>query len=829
MKRIKQCFCSILVILILTATLPTAAANGTGGVILAFDNKVLAKVGNDFSYSVTAYDFEKDREISGSFLLEIEFPKIFTVKGISFNGQRLAAGDGYYVNKNNVVKILSDFAFNGNSVTDKYLQWSIILSVAEETSEKNHMISAGRSTVLYDDDSNLIPLICKKGSICVIDRDSFKNGDVNKDLKTDSLDLSLLRKKLIGCDTADFDLLAADVNGDNTLDIRDLVALKRELVSAEYGIVYLSQTGSDIGTGGEDNPLKSFNKAMAMVSDGGTVYIIGTYSLCSDDIWNYNGKDIVISGGELDAAALDVLNIGSNVTFRNIRLLLSADEEINYGNNKVLFGENAEILRSASLLYTDEFLFGTHPTIYWSELPKGHKINISLTDSDNTVISDARGLTGTEYTCEEELSPGKEYTLKMTYTKSDGTERVVKNVGENGKRLKCISNPDSGTSEYRFNGSISFDVLNNYLGKAVTYSMCLNNSSVYDGSLIDEAIRFITNTGAKYIQRAAGEWYPTYESEKYYDAVKAKLNAAHSADPDLIFEACIFEVSGVSMNDIPIPDWVFKAFNQTPQKRCFDVQKTLFKDGYGVNYWANGYHIPDVTRLETRMFIYYRACRFIDMGFESLHLGQVGLTGKNDTDNAAYTKLIGMIRDYAKTHARRNYVLINAHKNEFRAPDGTMLADMIVSPARMHAKNGETRHEISETNPQRCIIDPEYWKGSSVYKSGISGTSPSGWYAEKYPYIVEIDNYSIDGEQDTTNPNAYVWGKDEITWFVLQPQWYRHEFMNYLISTINGYNENGHVALVGHRGGNYYANDRSVLCTGGAGDETVIKQILQKR
>lgn len=310
MKRIKQCFCSILVILILTATLPTAAANGTGGVILAFDNKVLAKVGNDFSYSVTAYDFEKDREISGSFLLEIEFPKIFTVKGISFNGQRLAAGDGYYVNKNNVVKILSDFAFNGNSVTDKYLQWSIILSVAEETSEKNHMISAGRSTVLYDDDSNLIPLICKKGSICVIDRDSFKNGDVNKDLKTDSLDLSLLRKKLIGCDTADFDLLAADVNGDNTLDIRDLVALKRELVSAEYGIVYLSQTGSDIGTGGEDNPLKSFNKAMAMVSDGGTVYIIGTYSLCSDDIWNYNGKDIVISGGELDAAALDVLNIG---------------------------------------------------------------------------------------------------------------------------------------------------------------------------------------------------------------------------------------------------------------------------------------------------------------------------------------------------------------------------------------------------------------------------------------------------------------------------------------------------------------------------------------
>ena len=84
------------------------------------------------------------------------------------------------------------------------------------------------------------------------------------------------------------------------------------------------------------------------------------------------------------------------------------------------------------------------------------------------------------------------------------------------------------------------------------------------------------------------------------------------------------------------------------------------------------------------------------MGFESLHLGQVGLTGRNDTDNAAYTKLIGMIREYAKTHARRGYVLINAHNNNFTSPDGKMLADMIVAPVRVHAAKDEVNHAVSD-------------------------------------------------------------------------------------------------------------------------------------
>lgn len=480
-----------------------------------------------------------------------------------------------------------------------------------------------------------------------------------------------------------------------------------------------------------------------------------------------------------------------------------------------------------TLEYSDSFIFGEHPTFYWSAPTNGQKVNISLYDSAGKVVFNKKGLTGTSYKCEPTLEDGKTYILRMTFTNSDGSERVVNNVGENGKKMRCIAKrADANGKKYDFNGSVSLEVLNNYLSRALTYNMYTNDSG-YNGNKLDESIRFITNTGAKYIQRAASEWYPESKLESNSEALKAKLAAAHSVDPDIVFEACIFETSGLSMNSIPIPAWVFEAFGKKAENRNFNADLTKFSSGYGVDHWAKNYHVPDVTQLETQMFIYYRACTYINMGFEALHLGQVKMTGKNDTNNATYTKLIGMIRDYAKKHARRGYVFINAHNNNFTSPDGKMLVDMIVAPTRVHAAAGEVDHEVSENNPQKCDIEPGYWE-DSVYQSGISGTSPSGWYAEKYPYLVEFDNYGgVLG--DTSDRTSYVWGRDEITWYVSQPDWYRREFMSFLINKINGYDENGHVALVGHRGGKFYANNKSTLCENGSGDEETIKAIFEKK
>ena len=379
---------------------------------------------------------------------------------------------------------------------------------------------------------------------------------------------------------------------------------------------------------------------------------------------------------------------------------------------------------------------------------------------------------------------------------------------------------------YNFKNSIPFEVLNNYLDRAVTYCLCMCNLATYDEAFIDEAFRFFLNTGAKYIQRASGEWYASACFEKYYGRVKQKFEEIHKIDPDIIFEACIFETIGPEINEIPIPDWVFKAFWKVPEKRNFNVDLTVFEDGYGIGHWDSTHHIPDVTRLETQMFIYYRACNFINVGFEALHLGQVLLTGKNDVNNAVYAKLIGMIRDYAKKHSRRGYVLINAHNNCFVSPNGEMLVDMIVAPCRVHAAKGEVNHATSEDNPQRCDIEPGYW-GDSIYNSNMPGISPSGWRADKYPYLVEFDNYG-GILADPNDKDKFVWGKDEIIWYVTQPASYRREFMKFIVNKVHGYNENGHVALVGYRGADFFSNNRSDNCLNGSGDEETIKEIFSK-
>ena len=387
----------------------------------------------------------------------------------------------------------------------------------------------------------------------------------------------------------------------------------------------------------------------------------------------------------------------------------------------------------------------------------------------------------------------------------------------------------SGTNRsYKFNGSISLEVLNNYLDRAIDCNIRGKGGKDYDPKFTDEIIRFITNIGAKYVLRADGEWYPSIKFEQNFAVLTEKLAAAHKIDPDIIFEASIFEVSSPEMKEIPIPEWVFEAFGQKPEKRCFNTDLTVFSDGYGVDYWEKGYHIPDITTREMQMFVYYRACSLIDVGFEAFHLGQVLLTGRSDPQNIVYTKLIGMIREYAKTHARRGYVIINAHNNNFKDTNGTMLVDMIVAPTRVHSDSkNEVNHAASEENPQRCIIEPGYWN-DSIYCSNGPGTSPSGWHSDKYPYLVHLDNYG-DTLGDTTDKDCYVWGRDEIGWYVNQPAWYRREFMKEIREKIAGYNENGHIAAHGWScGWGFFSNNKSEQCPNGSGDEETIKKLFSE-
>lgn len=347
---------------------------------------------------------------------------------------------------------------------------------------------------------------------------------------------------------------------------------------------------------------------------------------------------------------------------------------------------------------------------------------------------------------------------------------------------------------YTFDGSISLEVLNNYLNRAMTYCQILRGNESFADIKND-----IIGVGAKYIQRAACNWPPSNWEHGLAADTKNRLAEIHKIDPYIIFEACIFEIVTKSVEKISIPSFVFAEFGIKAEERTFDYEKMLFPDGYGVNKWGADSSIPDITRLETQMFFYYRACFFMDQGFEALHLGQTNLIGRSDTNNENWTKVIGKIRAYAKKNARRHYVIINGHNpsQNFNGTDGKMLVDFNAFPLRISVAPGEGDHKPSELNPQRCVITPGV--GDAVYKKNIKGTSPSGWTTDKYPYLVEVDNWGIMAEKYHNKASSPYWGFDEITWFAVQPQWYRQKFIEDLTKQIDSFNENGHLSIPGKR------------------------------
>lgn len=406
---------------------------------------------------------------------------------------------------------------------------------------------------------------------------------------------------------------------------------------------------------------------------------------------------------------------------------------------------------------------------------------------------------------------------------------VVQSSGGTSSSIAPLYTPSLPDPNYAFDGFISLEVLNRYLDRAMTFS------ALYWQKDLEEHIRMFKNLGIKYVPRVSAEWHPgNFEQEHGKQALTEMVEKIHHADPDIIVEACIFECVTKQVEMIKIPTHVQEAFGEKAQKnRFFDLEKMALEGS--ANKWGEGSYTPDITKKETQMFFYTRACEYIDMGYESLHLGQANLIGANDKDNECFTKVIKMIRAYAKKNARRHYVLINAHTDPTKAfvgTDGVMLVDFNAYPTRMHAAEGQTDHLVSEENPQKCTIGNHVW--ASVYKQGISGKHPSGWYVDKYPYMVEFDNGSIN--VDIFGKATHTFGYDEISWYANQPYDYRKEFMEYLYKEIKSYKENGHIALPGSRGlaassvttgGIYFANSKSHLQKGW-GDEGFFKELLQK-
>ena len=117
-------------------------------------------------------------------------------------------------------------------------------------------------------------------------------------------------------------------------------------------------------------------------------------------------------------------------------------------------------------------------------------------------------------------------------------------------------------------------------------------------------------------------WGREKELAAFLKTAKPYSEALHKADPEIVLQAAAFEiVTSKEVESIAIPEHVFLEFGLPIEKRNFRYPEMLYASGRFVNHWGGRGSVPDMSRLETRMWFFFLASRYIDDGIEAIHFG----------------------------------------------------------------------------------------------------------------------------------------------------------------------------------------------------------------
>lgn len=339
--------------------------------------------------------------------------------------------------------------------------------------------------------------------------------------------------------------------------------------------------------------------------------------------------------------------------------------------------------------------------------------------------------------------------------------------------------------DYRFDGAISRPVLENYLSRSITFAEMLHGAGNVEAN-----IHFLTHTGAKFIGRSLYMWGGEGGIETLLGKAKPIAGQLHAADPDMLLQAAVFEIVTTEVEGIAVPPWVFEAFGLPAETRNFRYAAMKYPgDAWQNDHWRPGASVPDMSQTETRLWFYYLAARYIDIGVEAIHFGQVEIMDDRDLDHVYWREMMEKARAYAHTHARRHLLLCDAHvPSGGIAHDGKLMFDFHSFPLRIE--------EVVD-KPQQGVLQVGYL--DSIFTRSAGGIAPSGWACEHLPYIAELDNFEASGHPGENIGQHWCWGYDEICWFANQPEEYRDEWLRYAWDWIRKTDPNGYLQMPGSR------------------------------
>jgi len=329
-----------------------------------------------------------------------------------------------------------------------------------------------------------------------------------------------------------------------------------------------------------------------------------------------------------------------------------------------------------------------------------------------------------------------------------------------GVSASVLAGETAAGGKYAFDSTISRAVLENYLARS------LHMLGLADSKQFDEDLRLIKNVGAKQIDRVAAIWWSgdvKVDIEAHFANAKQPAERLHQLDPELMLQAGIFETVSQGINAIPVPAWMFEEFGQKPAARNFRFASMRFDDGD--NGHGHGRNPPDMSKRETKMWYYYCGRRYIDCGYENIHVGMIAQMDRNDPQHVNWFETLGRLRRYAAQHARRHMVLFDAQLRGI-VHDGKLLLDYHNMVLRPKAVLG---------SPEQCVLEMGY--GDTIWGRSAGGITPSGWACDHLPYQAEIDNGYSPGKAGQNVGFPYAWGMIEIDWFARQPEAYRNAWV----------------------------------------------------
>jgi hypothetical protein len=392
---------------------------------------------------------------------------------------------------------------------------------------------------------------------------------------------------------------------------------------------------------------------------------------------------------------------------------------------------------------------------------------------------------------------------------------------------------NSNSQNYNFSNTLDRDKLELYLARSITMQSIEDDLQSGNTITYNSDIRFLRAINARFIGRSTGLWTDENQINNNYFTRVQKLvtditneyNTNSIVKP--IIQAGMFEIVTTNVNNIAIPAHVASTYGISVRNFKFDLM--LYNDfpsntNHQTTWGSNTTAVPDISKRETQMWFYFLATRYIDCGIEALHFGQVEIMDDNDANHVNYWDVLSKIRVYAKTR-NRGVVVCDAHTNGLYLNNtNQLLFDIHSAPTR--PKN--ILPNFGTGSGGSCIIEKGHMNG--IYNQSKGGKTYFGWECVSLPYLVELDNYN--GPWSPNSISSWTpWGWDEITWFGIQSNTFRKDWLNYAYHKVKCLDINGFFQMPGVRGMSGATTFSSVYrASNGStptffGDETQIKNI----